>query len=288
MTQSDLPYAGVRIVDFSRLLPGAWCSQFLADCGADVIKLEHPVGGDYARHNPPTYRHTGVYFNSVNRNKRSVALDLRNPQSRPVVRRLLESADVVLESFRPGVPERLGIDYATARACNERVIYCSLTGFGQDGPLAEHAGHDLNIQGMTGLMTLGLEPGQLPRPPGFMAADYAGATVACMGIMMGLAARERSGQPLPGRVHVRCAAEHVQHCDDRAHVPPRRWCRTTHHGILGPKSALCRVRGGGWPAGFHIAAGAQVLEAVLRGDRPTGAVQRGRAATRTPHRPWRA
>ena len=117
MAQRSLPYAGVRIVDFSRLLPGGWCSQFLADCGADVIKLEHPDGGDYARHNPPGFRHSGVYFNSVNRTKRSVTLDLRTPHSRPAVQRLLASADVVLESFRPGVPARLGVDYAVTVSC---------------------------------------------------------------------------------------------------------------------------------------------------------------------------
>ena len=194
MEPSRLPYAGVRVVDFSRLLPGGWCTQFLADCGADVIKVEHPGEGDYARQNPPTFRHTGVYFNSVNRNKRSIGLDLAHPQSRTVVRRLLEVADVVVESFRPGVPARLGMDYAAARACNAGVIYCSLTGFGQDGPLAEQAGHDLNIQGMTGLMGLGLEPGELPRVPGFQAGDYSGATMACLGIMAGLAAKSRTGQ----------------------------------------------------------------------------------------------
>jgi crotonobetainyl-CoA:carnitine CoA-transferase CaiB-like acyl-CoA transferase len=194
MENGKLPYTGVRVVDFSRLLPGGWCTQFLADCGADVIKVEHAREGDYSRHNPPNFKHTGVYFNSVNRNKRSLALDLACPASGAVVRRLLETADVVVESFRPGVPARLELDYANARARNAGVVYCSITGFGQDGPLAGQAGHDLNVQGMTGLMSLGLEPGELPRLPGFQAGDYAGATMACMGIMAGLAARAQTGQ----------------------------------------------------------------------------------------------
>ena len=191
---AGLPYAGIRVVDFTRLLPGGWCTQMLADCGADVVKVETPHGGDYSRFNPPDFKHTGVYYNSVNRNKRSLALDLQQSASRPVLRRLLETADVVVEAYRTGVPVKLGMDYETARGLNPGVIYCSITGFGQDGPLADQAGHDLNIQGLTGLMTGGMRPGELPRSPNFQAADYAGAALACMGIMAALAARAQTGR----------------------------------------------------------------------------------------------
>jgi len=193
LATAGLPYAGIRIVDFTRLLPGGWCTQMLADCGAHVIKVETPQGGDYSRFNPPDFKHTGVYYNSVNRNKLSLALDLRHSASRPVLRRLLETADVIVEAYRTGVPAQLGMDHETARTLNPRLIYCSITGFGQDGPLADQAGHDLNIQGMTGLMTVGVRPGELPRPPSFQAADYAGAAMACMGIMAALASRARTG-----------------------------------------------------------------------------------------------
>lgn len=191
---AGLPYSGIRIIDFSRLLPGAWCSQMLADCGAEVIKVEHPQGGDYSRQNPPNFKSTGVYYNSVNRNKRSVALDLKSPEGHAEALRLLESADVVIESFRTGVPDKLGIGYQSVKAINAGVVYCSVTGFGQSGPLANQAGHDLNIQGMTGLMGAGLPAGELAHVPGLQGADYAGAAMACIGIMAGLAQRQKTGK----------------------------------------------------------------------------------------------
>ncbi|MBI4083058.1 MAG: CoA transferase [Candidatus Lambdaproteobacteria bacterium] len=194
MKREGLPYSGVTVVDFTRLLPGGWCTQLLADSGADVIKVEHPAGGDYSRHNPPNFRFTGVYFNSVNRNKRSIALDLNHPRGREVAQRLAGAADVVVEAFRPGVAAKWGLDYVALRHAHERLVYCSLTGFGQDGPLAAQAGHDLNIQGVTGLMGVALAPGELALSPGFQAADYAGAAMACIAIMAGLAQRERTGR----------------------------------------------------------------------------------------------
>lgn len=191
---AGLPYSGIRIIDFSRLLPGGWCSQMLADCGADVIKVEHPRDGDYSRQNPPRFKATGVYYNSVNRNKRSVTLDLKSPQGLAAALELVAAADVVIESFRTGVTAKLGVDYESVKALNGGIVYCSVTGFGQTGPLANQAGHDLNIQGMTGLMGVGLKAGQLAQVPGLQAADYAGGAMACMGIMAGLAQKAKTGQ----------------------------------------------------------------------------------------------
>ena len=189
-----LPLAGIKVLDFSRLLPGPWCTQMLADLGAEVIKVEQPDIGDPARHNEPNYRVGSVYFHSVNRGKRSLALDLSKPAGREVALRLIDEADVLVESFRRGVTARLGIDAAAARARNPRLVYCSITGFGQDGPLAPIPGHDLVIQAMTGLM--GTQPvnGAAAPVPGFQAADYAGATSAVNGILAALLRRHLSGE----------------------------------------------------------------------------------------------
>jgi crotonobetainyl-CoA:carnitine CoA-transferase CaiB-like acyl-CoA transferase len=189
---TPLPLAGIRIVDFSRLLPGPFATQMLAELGADVIKVEDPEIGDPSRHSYPRYREQSVYFHAVNANKRSIALDLRKPEDKAVARRLLEVADVVVESFRPGVATKLGVDYGAASAANPRVIYCSISGFGQDGPLAHIAGHDLVIQAMTGLM--GCSPDGEAPVPGFQAADFAGGLYAVIAIQAALAQREKTGK----------------------------------------------------------------------------------------------
>jgi crotonobetainyl-CoA:carnitine CoA-transferase CaiB-like acyl-CoA transferase len=189
-----LPLDGIRIVDFSRLLPGPWCTQMLADLGAEVIKIEQPGVGDMSRHNAPNYAKNSVYFNSVNRGKRSLALDLGKLEGRKIAFELIERADVVIESFRRGVPERLGIDFARVRKINPSLIYCSITGFGQSGPLAPIPGHDLVIQAVTGLMGTALQAGAAPAVPGFQAADYAGGACTAIGILSALLGRGRSGQ----------------------------------------------------------------------------------------------
>jgi CoA:oxalate CoA-transferase len=189
-----LPLAGVRIADFSRLLPGPWCSQLLGDFGADVIKVEQPGIGDYSRHNPPAYKEGSVYFHSVNGNKRSLALDLAKPEGLAVAQRLFRTSDAVIESFRPGVPEKLEIDYASARKLNPKLVYCSISGYGQDGPLARVPGHDLVIQSMTGLMGMNLDRDLQPTPPGFLAGDYAGAAMATIGVMAGLMQAKQTGE----------------------------------------------------------------------------------------------
>ena len=189
-----LPLSGVRIADFSRLLPGPWCGQLLGDFGAEVIKVEQPGVGDYSRHNPPAYREGSVYFHSVNGFKRSIAVDLASPQGLEVAQRLFRTSDVVIESFRPGVQKKLKIDYDAARAINPKIVYCSISGYGQDGPLARVPGHDLVIQSMTGLMGVNLENEPQPAPPGFLAGDYAGAAMATIGVMAGVMQSRQTGQ----------------------------------------------------------------------------------------------
>jgi crotonobetainyl-CoA:carnitine CoA-transferase CaiB-like acyl-CoA transferase len=148
----SLPLYGVRILDLTRLLPGGYASQMLADLGADVLKIEEPDAGDYARGLPPFARTTGHGFLAVNRNKRSAAINLKHPGGRETVLRLAAGADVLLESFRPGVLARLGLAHETLRERNPRLIVCAITGYGQTGPYSQRAGHDLNYFGYAGLL----------------------------------------------------------------------------------------------------------------------------------------
>ena len=195
MTQSDKRVlSGVRIIDFSRLLPGPWATQMLADLGADVIKVEQPEVGDYSRHNPPKYRDSSVYYNSVNSNKRSIAIDLANPNGQAVAHRLIEKSDVIMESFRTGVAKKLDVHYEKARALNPGIVYCAITGYGQDGPLARVPGHDLVIQSMTGLMGMSVDREPLPPVPGFQAADYAGGAMAPTAILAALMRKQQTGE----------------------------------------------------------------------------------------------
>lgn len=189
-----LPLAGVKVIDFSRLLPGPFATRILGELGADVIKVEPPHIGDPSRYNHPTYREHGVYYNEVNAYKRSITVDLASSGGKEVTRRLLQDADVVIETYRPGVAKKLGVDYETISSYNKRAVYCSISGFGQTGPLSHIAGHDLVIQGLTGLMGCALDIANPPPVPGFQAGDYAGALYAVIGIQAGLAQREKSGE----------------------------------------------------------------------------------------------
>lgn len=188
-----LPLEGATVVDLSRLLPGPWCSQTLGDLGADVIKIEQPEIGDYSRFNPPFYGEGGVYFNSVNRNKRSIALDLKREEDKAIALDLLCRADIVVESYRAGVTAKLGIDYASLVEINPGVIYCSVTGFGSDGPFAGVPGHDLSIQGAAGILDL-VRGENGPVMPGFQAADYAGATYATIAVLAAYIQRLKTGR----------------------------------------------------------------------------------------------
>jgi crotonobetainyl-CoA:carnitine CoA-transferase CaiB-like acyl-CoA transferase len=188
-----LPLEGAKVVDLSRLLPGPWCGQTLGDLGADVVKIEQPEIGDYGRFNPPYYREGGAYFHSVNRNKRSITLDLKREEDRRVALDLLRDADIVIESYRSGVTEKLGIDYSSVAKVNPGVIYCSVTGFGCDGEFARVPGHDLSIQGAAGILNPGGFAGTPPMP-GFQAADYAGATYATMAVLAAYIQRLKTGR----------------------------------------------------------------------------------------------
>jgi crotonobetainyl-CoA:carnitine CoA-transferase CaiB-like acyl-CoA transferase len=190
------PLSGVRVLDLTRLLPGGWATMLLADLGAEVIKVEHPAGGDNARAAQPRYagpaRDESVYFCSLNRNKRSVALDLKRDDDRAAFLALVDSADVVIENFRPGVADRLGVGYEALSRRRPGLVYCALTGYGQTGDLAALAGHDLNVAGMSGLLQR--DPGEAPRMPNVLMGDFAGATMAAVGILAAIVDRERHGR----------------------------------------------------------------------------------------------
>jgi crotonobetainyl-CoA:carnitine CoA-transferase CaiB-like acyl-CoA transferase len=190
---NTLPLSGITVVDFSRLLPGPWCTRMLGEFGANVIKVEQPGIGDYSRHNHPRYAVDSVYYNAVNCDKRSLTLDLTKPEGQEIGQRLLKSADAVVESFRPGVTRKLKIDYDMAKTLNERLVYCSISGFGQTGPHSNIAGHDLVIQAMAGILRGDEDPTELPPNPGFQTADYAGALYAVIGVMAGIMQRDKTG-----------------------------------------------------------------------------------------------
>ena len=187
--RASLPLSEIKILDFSRLLPGPWCTQLLGDLGAEVIKVENPEGGDPSRHNPPLYREMSAYFASVNGNKSSLTLNLQAPGAREVLERLVHWADVVVESFSVGAAARLGVDYESLRALKPSLIYCSLSGFGQSGPLAQVPGHDLVIQAACGNLNAAPET-----MPSFQAGDFAAASMAAIGILSAIRRRDRSGE----------------------------------------------------------------------------------------------
>ena len=186
------PLDGVRVLDLTRLLPGSYATLLLADLGADVIKIEDPRGGDHARQMPPLAHGTSVYFRVLNRNKRSVTLDLRSPDAVPVVDALAARSDVVVDSFRPRTAKRLGVDAGTLRARHPRLICASITGFGQSGPYVDRAAHDINYEALAGLLTLG-RSGDPPRVPRLLIGDIGAAMNTAAGILAALFQRERTG-----------------------------------------------------------------------------------------------
>lgn len=183
---------GVRVLDLTRLLPGPYATQLLADAGAEVIKVEDTGSGDYARLMPPyTASGTGAVFDAVNRGKKGVSLDLKSDGGNEALLRLAAEVDVVIEGFRPGVVDRLGVDYATVRKRNEDVVYCSITGYGQHGPLADSVGHDLNYVGRAGMLDLTREDeNSRPQIPGYTVADLAGGLFAAFSVVSALLTRE--------------------------------------------------------------------------------------------------
>jgi crotonobetainyl-CoA:carnitine CoA-transferase CaiB-like acyl-CoA transferase len=188
------PLEGVRVLDLTRLLPGPFATLVLADLGADVVKVEEPGGGDWLRALEPRTTEASVAFHALNRNKRSIALDLRRPGGAPTLLRLARRADVVLESFRPGVLDRLGIGWDALRRENPRLVLCSISGYGQDGPYARRAGHDLGYCAVAGVLAANGPP-DAPLPLGVQAADVAGgAWPAVAGILAALVRRGATGE----------------------------------------------------------------------------------------------
>lgn len=186
------PLKGIRILDLSRLAPGPYLTQLLADLGAEVIKIETPTAGDYARF-ASARMGLGNMFDMINQGKKSVALNYRNPRGREVFQRLTATADIVLESFRPGTVERLKIDYESLRAIKPDIIYCALSGYGQEGPYRSRAGHDLNYTALSGALSLNANEGKPPVPYGLTVADLSGAMLAGIAILGALVGRQRSG-----------------------------------------------------------------------------------------------
>jgi crotonobetainyl-CoA:carnitine CoA-transferase CaiB-like acyl-CoA transferase len=189
------PLAGIRVLDLTRLLPGPVATLHLADLGAEVIKIEDPQIGDYARTLGTGSGEDSAYFRMINRNKQGMVLDLKKPEGVEVFLRLAATADVIVESFRPGVVDKLGIGYQAVRALNPKITYCSISGYGQDGPYKDLAGHDINYLGYAGVLEqIGLE-GSQPAIPNFQIADLlGGALTGVMGILAAVVEAQRTGQ----------------------------------------------------------------------------------------------
>lgn len=204
-THSVGALAGIKILDLSRVLAGPWCTQMLADLGADVIKVERPLVGDDTRHWGPPFLQDDAgnatreasYFTACNRNKRSITVDMAHPQGQALLHRMAQDADVVVENFKAGGLKQYGLDYDSLKAVNPRLIYCSITGFGQDGPYAERAGYDLMVQAMCGLMSItghaDEQPGGGPLKVGVAVVDVFTGLYASNAILAALHARHTTG-----------------------------------------------------------------------------------------------
>ncbi|OZI77293.1 CaiB/BaiF CoA transferase family protein [Bordetella genomosp. 12] len=205
MSQRTAPLTGIRVLDLTRVLAGPWCTQNLADLGAEVIKIERPGAGDDTRAWGPPYlkdasgqnTSEAAYYLSANRNKFSVALDIASPRGAELVRELAKQCDIVVENFKVGGLRKYGLDYDSLKAINPRIIYCSITGFGQTGPYASRPGYDFMIQGMGGLMSITGErddlPGGGPQKAGVAVADLMTGMYSTVGILAAIIERERSG-----------------------------------------------------------------------------------------------
>ena len=202
--QAALPH--LKVLDLTRVLAGPWCTQMLADMGADVIKIEKPIDGDDTRHWGPPFLQDAQgkdtthasYFTTCNRNKRSVTIDIAKPKGQALVRQLALQSDIFVENFKVGGLAHYGLDYASLHAINPRLIYCSITGFGQDGPYAERAGYDLMIQAMSGMMSITGKPegtpGGTPQRVGVALTDLFTGVYACSAILAAVEARHRTGE----------------------------------------------------------------------------------------------
>jgi crotonobetainyl-CoA:carnitine CoA-transferase CaiB-like acyl-CoA transferase len=192
----DQPLRGLKVLELARILAGPWAGQLLADLGAQVVKVERPEMGDDTRHWGPPFAADGAaaYFHACNRGKQSLAIDLEAPEGQAQVRALAAEADVLIENFKVGGLARYGLDYASLAAANPGLVYCSITGFGQDGPYAPRAGYDFIIQGMGGAMSLTGEPDGEPQKSGIAYADLFTGLYASVAILAALRERDRTGK----------------------------------------------------------------------------------------------
>lgn len=186
---------GIRVLDLTRLLPGATCTMLLADLGADVLKIEQPGSGDYNRSFTPIHKKESGSFLLLNRNKRSMTLNLKSDAAIKIFKELVAQSDVVIEGFRPGVMDRLGLGYEVLKAVNQNIIVCSISGFGQTGPLRQASGHDINYMALAGALQLFATPQTGPIVPGLSIADVGGGSLmAVYGILAALLARHKTGE----------------------------------------------------------------------------------------------
>jgi crotonobetainyl-CoA:carnitine CoA-transferase CaiB-like acyl-CoA transferase len=189
------PLAGITVVDLTRVLAGPYCTMLLGDMGADVIKIEHPVSGDDTRgFGPPYLNGESAMFLAINRNKQSLTLNLKHDEAKQILAKLIASADVLVENFRPGTMANLGFDYTAARQLNPRLIYCSISGFGQTGPYARRGGYDTIAQAMSGIMSATGHPDMPPAKAGVPIADIGTGMFAAFGIVCAYIARQRTGE----------------------------------------------------------------------------------------------
>jgi crotonobetainyl-CoA:carnitine CoA-transferase CaiB-like acyl-CoA transferase len=190
-----LPLDGIRILDFTMLLPGPWCTLFLADFGAEVIKIEEPKKGDYVRWFPPFIKGISARHLLINRNKKSMILNLKTDQGKKIAHQLVETADALVEGFRPGVMGRLGLGYKELSKINPKIIYCSISGYGQDGPYKNVVGHDINYLGYSGILSITGEADGPPVLPGVQISDISsGGMMAAIAVLIALIARSKTGK----------------------------------------------------------------------------------------------
>ncbi len=188
------PLSGITVLDLTRLLSGPFCTMTLADLGADIIKIEAPPHGDDARTNPPFKNEESVYFMSINRGKQSIAIDLKSQEGKEILFKMVKNADVLVENFRPGTMEKLGIGYERLAAINEKLVFCSISGFGQDGPYRDRPAYDIIVQAMSGLMSITGEEDGKPTRVGVSIGDIIAGLYGAIGILAAVNDREKDGK----------------------------------------------------------------------------------------------
>jgi len=249
------PLAGIRVLDFSTLLPGPLASLFLAEAGAEVIKVERPGIGDEMRGYEPRFGDDSANFALLNRGKGSVAIDLKSSDALVRLTPLLKTADVLIEQFRPGVMQRLGLGYEAVRAINNGIIYCSITGFGQDGPRANAAGHDLNYLALTGLLSFTADRDDVPTMPPTPIADIAaGSYPAVVNILLALLQRQLTGQGSRLDISMTDSLFVLAYWGLAGGFAAGRWPRPGSELVTGgsPRYRIYRTRDGGYVAAAPI------------------------------------